>query len=114
MTQADIKQGKSEYHEAIVVGTGMNGLYQLHSFLDAGMDAITLDKNADVGGTWFNNRYPGCRFDSESYTYGFYFDKELKGKFYSFLDQLLIGLDKTQSLYIKPQCTHSTSLVLFL
>lgn len=78
MTQTDIKQGNSEYHEAIVIGTGMNGLYQLHSFLNAGIDAIALEKNADVGGTWFNNRYPGCRFDSESYTYGFYFDKELQ------------------------------------
>ena len=31
----------------------------------------------DLGGTWYRNRYPGCRFDSESYTYGYSFSKEL-------------------------------------
>ena len=80
MEKTDIGQAgsESEYHEAIVIGMGMNGLYQLHSLLEAKMDAIALDRNADVGGTWFNNRYPGCRFDSESYTYGFYFSKDLQ------------------------------------
>ena len=67
----------SEYHEAIVVGAGMCGLCQLHWLLEAGIEAIGVDGNADVGGTWFNNRYPGCRFDSESYTYGFSFSDEL-------------------------------------
>ena len=67
----------AEFREAIVVGAGMCGLYQLHRLLEEGVDAIGIDRNADVGGTWFNNRYPGCRFDSESYTYGFSFSEEL-------------------------------------
>jgi cation diffusion facilitator CzcD-associated flavoprotein CzcO len=36
-----------------------------------------LDANADLGGTWYNNRYPGARFDSESYTYSYSFSKEV-------------------------------------
>jgi len=41
------------------------------------VDATVLDAAADLGGTWYWNRYPGARFDSESYTYGFSFSKEL-------------------------------------
>ncbi len=73
----DAKPSGVEHHEAIIIGSGMTGLYQLHKLLETGFDVITLERNADVGGTWFNNRYPGCRFDSESYTYGYSFNKEL-------------------------------------
>ena len=64
-------------HEVIVIGAGMNGMYQMHRLQQAGIDAIALEANADVGGTWFNNRYPGCRFDVESYSYAFFFSEEL-------------------------------------
>lgn len=64
-------------HEAIIIGAGMAGVYQLHRLRSMGFDAIALDGNAGVGGTWFNNRYPGCRFDSESISYGYFFSKEI-------------------------------------
>ena len=41
------------------------------------MDVLLVEADADLGGTWYRNRYPGCRFDSESYTYGYSFSKEL-------------------------------------
>jgi len=44
--------------------------------VDLGIDATVLESAADLGGTWYWNRYPGCRFDSESYTYGFSFSRE--------------------------------------
>ena len=44
---------------------------------DLGVDATVLDTAEDLGGTWYRNRYPGARFDSESYTYGYSFSKEL-------------------------------------
>jgi cation diffusion facilitator CzcD-associated flavoprotein CzcO len=72
MTEA----GKSHY-EVIVVGAGVAGIYQIKRLVDLGIDAIVLDSAPDLGGTWYWNRYPGCRFDSESYTYGFSFSKEL-------------------------------------
>ena len=40
-------------------------------------DTLVLEAGTDVGGTWYWNRYPGARFDSESYTYGYSFSKEL-------------------------------------
>ncbi len=64
-------------YETIVIGAGVAGLYQIKRLIDLGIQAIVLDGNSDLGGTWFNNRYPGARFDSESYTYGYSWSKEL-------------------------------------
>jgi len=63
--------------DVLVVGAGITGIYQLHRVLEAGFTARLLEAGDGVGGTWFWNRYPGARFDSESYTYGYLFSKEL-------------------------------------
>lgn len=65
------------HHEVIVVGAGVSGIYQIKRLVDLGFDSIVLEADDDLGGTWYRNRYPGCRFDSESYTYGYSFSKEL-------------------------------------
>lgn len=67
----------TERHEAIVLGAGVSGIYQIKRLTDLGIDAIVLEADHDLGGTWQRNRYPGARFDSESYTYGYSFSKEL-------------------------------------
>ena len=67
----------AEYHDVIVIGAGVGGIYQIKRLTDLGHDAILLEGDEDLGGTWYRNRYPGCRFDSESYTYGYSFSKEL-------------------------------------
>jgi cation diffusion facilitator CzcD-associated flavoprotein CzcO len=64
-------------YEAIIVGAGMSGLYQLYRLRELGMTVRVLEAGTDVGGTWYWNRYPGARFDSESYSYGYSFSKEL-------------------------------------
>jgi len=64
-------------HEVIVIGAGVSGIYQIKRLIDLGIDALLLEADDDLGGTWYRNRYPGCRFDSESYTYGYSFSKEL-------------------------------------
>jgi cation diffusion facilitator CzcD-associated flavoprotein CzcO len=63
--------------DVIVVGAGITGIYQLHCARQAGFTATLLEAGDGVGGTWYWNRYPGARFDSESYTYGYVFSKEL-------------------------------------
>jgi cation diffusion facilitator CzcD-associated flavoprotein CzcO len=65
------------HHEVIVLGAGVSGIYQIKRLTDLGIDAIVLEGEDDLGGTWYRNRYPGARFDSESYTYGYSFSKEL-------------------------------------
>ncbi len=69
--------GESEHHEIIVIGAGASGIYQIKRLVDLGVDAIVLEADDDLGGTWYRNRYPGCRFDSESYTYGYSFSREV-------------------------------------
>ncbi|MBK6657376.1 MAG: NAD(P)/FAD-dependent oxidoreductase [Proteobacteria bacterium] len=64
-------------YEVIVIGAGVAGIYQIKRLADLGVKATLLEAYSDLGGTWFNNRYPGARFDSESFTYGYSFSKEL-------------------------------------
>ena len=63
--------------DVLVVGAGITGIYQLYRALQAGFSAQLVEAGSGVGGTWFWNRYPGARFDSESYTYGYLFSQEL-------------------------------------
>lgn len=63
--------------DVLVVGAGITGIYQLYRALDAGFSALLLEAGGGVGGTWYWNRYPGARFDSESYTYAYLFSRPL-------------------------------------
>ncbi len=63
--------------EVLVIGAGITGLYQLYLARQAGFSALLLEAGEGVGGTWYWNRYPGARFDSESYTYGYLFSEDL-------------------------------------
>ena len=64
-------------YEVVVIGAGVAGIYQIKRLADLGVHATVLEGSDDLGGTWYWNRYPGARFDSESYTYGYSFSKEL-------------------------------------
>ena len=66
-----------ERYDAIVIGAGLSGMYQLHRLRELGLSVRVFEAGDGVGGTWYWNRYPGARFDSESWTYGYSFDKEL-------------------------------------
>ena len=63
--------------DAIVIGAGVAGLYQLYKLRELGLRVRVFEAGSGVGGTWYWNRYPGARFDSESWTYGYSFSKEL-------------------------------------
>jgi len=63
--------------DVVIVGAGILGIYQLYVADRAGYSVRMLEQGGGVGGTWYWNRYPGCRFDSESYTYGYLFSEEL-------------------------------------
>jgi cation diffusion facilitator CzcD-associated flavoprotein CzcO len=71
--------GDSRGHvlDALIVGAGMTGIYQLFRLRSIGFDVEVVEAGGGVGGTWHWNRYPGARFDSESYSYGYFFSKEL-------------------------------------
>ena len=64
-------------YDAIIIGAGMSGLYQLYRLRELGMRVRVFEAGTGVGGTWYWNRYPGARFDSESYSYSYSFSQEL-------------------------------------
>jgi len=64
-------------YDVIVIGAGIAGIYQLYKLRDIGMRVRLFEAGTGVGGTWYWNRYPGARFDSESYSYGYSFSQEL-------------------------------------
>jgi cation diffusion facilitator CzcD-associated flavoprotein CzcO len=71
-------QSEAPSYDAIVVGAGFSGLYALYKLRDElGLRARVFEMGEGVGGTWFWNRYPGARCDSESYYYCYSFSPEL-------------------------------------
>jgi 4-hydroxyacetophenone monooxygenase len=56
-----------------VIGAGMSGLAAAHRLRQAGLDVVVLEKNDDVGGTWLENQYPGCRVDVSNHFYSYSF-----------------------------------------
>lgn len=63
--------------DVLVIGAGVAGLCALHRLREAGYRVRVLERGSDVGGVWYWNRYPGARFDSESYTYCYSFSPEV-------------------------------------
>ena len=68
---------KATTYDAIIIGAGISGMFMLYRLRELGMTARVFEMGTNVGGTWYWNRYPGARFDSESWTYGYSFSKEL-------------------------------------
>jgi cation diffusion facilitator CzcD-associated flavoprotein CzcO len=71
------QQARDLDHDAIVIGAGISGMYQLYRLRELGMRVCVFEAGTGVGGTWYWNRYPGARFDSESYSYSYSFSQEL-------------------------------------
>jgi cation diffusion facilitator CzcD-associated flavoprotein CzcO len=65
-------------YDAVVIGAGLSGLRVLRELRDeVGLSVKVFEAGTEVGGTWFWNRYPGARTDTESWAYGLSFDKDL-------------------------------------
>ncbi|HEY1935761.1 MAG TPA: NAD(P)/FAD-dependent oxidoreductase, partial [Acetobacteraceae bacterium] len=64
-------------YDAIVIGAGMSGIYQLYRLRELGMRVRVLEAGSNVGGTWYWNRYPGCRCDIPSLSYSYAWSEEL-------------------------------------
>jgi len=64
--------------DALIVGAGFSGIYMLKRCRELGISARVIEAAADVGGTWYWNRYPGARCDVESLTYSYSFSDDLQ------------------------------------
>lgn len=69
--------GNATVLDAVVIGAGIAGLYQLHRMREMGLKVRAYEAGSGVGGTWYWNRYPGARFDSEVEVYQYWFSEEL-------------------------------------
>ena len=72
---------KAPDFDAVVIGAGITGMYQTYKLREQGYTVKGIEAAPDVGGAWFWNRYPGCRVDSESHTYSYFWSPELLQKF---------------------------------
>jgi cyclohexanone monooxygenase len=68
----------SKHVDAVVVGAGFGGMYMSHLLRGKGYDVQGFERGSGVGGTWFWNRYPGCRCDVESMEYSYQFSDDLQ------------------------------------
>ena len=57
----------------VIIGAGMSGILAAHRLRQAGVSYTVIEKNADVGGTWLENTYPGCRVDTPNHSYSYSF-----------------------------------------
>lgn len=64
--------------DAVVIGAGFAGMYMLHKLRELGISARVFEAGAGVGGTWYWNRYPGARCDTESVEYSYSFSDEIQ------------------------------------
>jgi 4-hydroxyacetophenone monooxygenase len=69
--RADIAPDRT--FEVVIIGAGMSGLLAAHRLQQAGIPFVILEKNHDVGGTWLENTYPGCRVDNPNHNYSYAF-----------------------------------------
>lgn len=69
-----IPAGKKHDFKVLIVGAGMSGLLAAIRLKQAGIDYVVIEKNADVGGTWMVNSYPGCRVDNPNHLYSYSFE----------------------------------------
>ncbi len=64
--------------DVAVVGAGFAGIYAIHSLRSVGFSIVGIEAAPEVGGTWYWNRYPGARCDSDSFNYSYSFSEELE------------------------------------
>ena len=76
-TAARSATGATTLLDAVIIGAGFSGLYQLHKLRGQGMKVRAIEAAPEVGGTWYWNCYPGARTDSPSHVYQFWFSDEL-------------------------------------
>ncbi|MBP2473140.1 cation diffusion facilitator CzcD-associated flavoprotein CzcO/acetyl esterase/lipase [Crossiella equi] len=77
-TSSGTVHGTTEVLDAVVVGAGFAGLYLVHRLNRLGFSVRAFEAGEDVGGTWFWNRYPGARCDTDSVDYSYSFDEDLQ------------------------------------
>jgi 4-hydroxyacetophenone monooxygenase len=85
----EIPAGTREKFHVLVIGAGMSGLLQALRLKEAGIPFTVVEKNDSVGGTWYENQYPGCRVDIANHFYSYSFEPYPWSEYFSRRDELL-------------------------
>ena len=102
---------RANFH-VLVVGAGMSGILAAIRLRQAGIAYTVIEKNADVGGTWFENRYPGCRVDSPNHTYSYSFAPNDWPQHFSRQNVLLDYFDRIATEFdIRPNIRFRTEVI---
>ena len=108
----DVPEDRRRDFHVVVVGAGMSGILTAIKLKQAGISYTVVDKNANVGGTWFENRYPGCRVDSPNHTYSYSFAPNDWPQHFSRQDVLLDYFDRIATEFgIRDNIRLSTEVV---
>ncbi|MFN3233396.1 MAG: NAD(P)-binding domain-containing protein [Alphaproteobacteria bacterium] len=70
-----VPEGKKEAFRVVIIGAGMSGILAAIRLQQAGIPFVIVDKNSRIGGTWWENTYPGCRVDSPNHLYTYIFER---------------------------------------
>lgn len=71
---SDVNPEARAHHKVLVIGGGMSGVLASYRMTEADIDHVVIEKNSAVGGTWFENRYPGARVDVSNHLYSYSFE----------------------------------------
>lgn len=95
-----------------IVGAGMSGILAAHRLQQAGVSFVVIEKNDDVGGTWFENTYPGCRVDVPNHLYSYSFAPTIWPQHFSSQDKLLDYFRSCADTFaIRPHIRFGTEVV---
>jgi 4-hydroxyacetophenone monooxygenase len=99
--------------EVVIVGAGMSGILAGHRLQQAGVPFTIVEKNSDVGGTWLENTYPGCRVDNPNHNYSYAFAQRHDWPFhFSTQDVLLDYLQRCSEIFgIRDRIRFNTEVV---
>jgi cation diffusion facilitator CzcD-associated flavoprotein CzcO len=78
MADAAQQPGTARELDIVIVGAGFAGMYLVHKLRKQGFSVRAFEAGSNVGGTWYWNRYPGCRVDIVSMEYSYQFSDELQ------------------------------------
>ncbi|HEV3112789.1 MAG TPA: NAD(P)/FAD-dependent oxidoreductase [Candidatus Binataceae bacterium] len=108
-----IPSDQKQNFKVLIIGAGMSGLLAAIRLEEAGIPYVIVEKNEAVGGTWFENSYPGCRVDSPNHFYSFSFEPNHGWpEFFSRRDELFAYFNRCSDKFgIRPHIRFSTEVV---
>jgi 4-hydroxyacetophenone monooxygenase len=107
-----VPEARRRAFHVLVIGAGMSGILAAIRLEQAGIPYTVVEKNPAVGGTWYENRYPGCRVDVANHFYSYSFEPNEWVEFFSQRPELFAYFDRVASDYgVRPQIRFEREVV---